>query len=46
MFEVKIKHKRAAKEGREAASNEDVEEEEQHQQMSLEKGKCRQDQRK
>lgn len=46
MFEVKIKHKTAAKEGREAASNEDVEEEQQYQQMSLERGKCRDDQRK
>lgn len=30
MFEVKIKHKTAAKEGRKAASNEDVEEEQQY----------------
>jgi len=35
MFELKVKHKTAAKEGREAASSEDVEEEE-HQQMNLE----------
>lgn len=32
---MKVKHKTAAKEGREAARNEDVKEEE-HQQMSLE----------
>lgn len=35
IFKVKVKHKTAAKEGREAGSNEDVEEE-QHQQTGVE----------